>query len=789
MKKIFAICMLCFAVNCTVLAQALEQQDNIYEEALADYDIGRFDDAISLLEKNMKLFQGDYKQSAYRLLSLCHLALDDNEGAERYAALLLRENPYYSTTLQDPLRFVDIVNNMKSGMTATITTASSQAEGIEESPVPITLITEEMISACGGRNLKEVLLAYVPGMTDIDNNGDINVAMRGVFSSGQEKILIMLNGHRLNSYATNTGSPDFSMSLEKIKQIEVLRGPSSSLYGGVALTAVINIITKSGRDVDGARLKVGAGNYGQLRGDILFGKTYYDVDIMAWGSIYRASGQTAYADSTETGTKAFGNYTLGAFKGGPSYDLGMTVRWKQFSFLYNSRNSKVIPPLSAGYSFAPYDYDAYATYRGQELGIGTKTHHAEISYNNTFGDWTVGASVTYDVSDLMHYQVLSDKAFPYLGTIMGLGDAYNAILNQDGVYRYHDAQENNLGTLIKADYNYKLGNSHSGILSFGSHYNRFELEDTRYLIGVQYNTTLTEPSELKENGKGVEHGADAYVQAKHKWKNWILNVGLRYDYKHHSDGDHINEFSPRAAIVYVSKKWNAKVNFSRSFVDAPYFYRKTNQLLGTYLVMGEKTTIADLMPETLYSWQASFGSNKLVKGLNFEINWFFNHAENLIYSNGLIHSNAASGKNTGVELTADYTLKRFNAHFTFTWQKMLEMSYNLEIEDFQPNVPYLSSNLVLSYRLLKHLKAHSHFCFYGKQDTLTVQLLPSQSITFGTVDPRFIVNLGAEYELLPFTIGFDVHNLFNTTYSQGALGAGNVRQQGLWLLGYVTVKI
>ena len=87
-------------------------------------------------------------------------------------------------------------------------------------------------------------MAYVPGMTDVASNDEQNIAMRGIYSSYQEKILILLNGHRLNSYSTNTATPDFSISLEKVKQIEVLRGPASSLYGNVALTAVVNLITK-----------------------------------------------------------------------------------------------------------------------------------------------------------------------------------------------------------------------------------------------------------------------------------------------------------------------------------------------------------------------------------------------------------------------------------------------------------------------------------------------------------------------------------------------------------------
>ena len=203
----------------------------------------------------------------------------DIPKTEQYVTLLLQQNPYYSPSSQDPATFVEIVNNIKAGMTPTITTASSQAESLAEVPVPTTLITAEMIQTSGARNLQEVLAAYVPGMHLIDCNDDINIAMRGIYSNTQEKILIMLNGilimlngHRLNSYATNAAAPDFSISLEKVKQIEVLRGPASSLYGGVALTGVVNIITKQGVDVDGLQAKVSAGNHGQVKVDAVFGK-------------------------------------------------------------------------------------------------------------------------------------------------------------------------------------------------------------------------------------------------------------------------------------------------------------------------------------------------------------------------------------------------------------------------------------------------------------------------------------------------------------------------------------
>ena len=259
-RRLYLIIILAAHMFCRTFAQDAELRQ-IYNEAENAYQIGRIEQAKTLLENHISQFKGTLRQSAYRLLVLCDFGMDDVAEAEKIAELLLSENPYYTPSPQDPQRFADLVANIKAGRTATITTASSQAENLNEVPVPTTLITEEMIRNSGASNLQEVLAAYVPGMTIVDCNDDINIAMRGIYSNGQEKILIMLNGHRLNSYCTNIAAPDFSISLDKLKQIEVLRGPASSLYGGVSLTAVVNLITKQGADVDGVNMKAGAGNY------------------------------------------------------------------------------------------------------------------------------------------------------------------------------------------------------------------------------------------------------------------------------------------------------------------------------------------------------------------------------------------------------------------------------------------------------------------------------------------------------------------------------------------------
>lgn len=119
------------------------------------------------------------------------------------------------------------------------------------------------MTASGARNLLELLTLSVPSMTRAGDQNELNVAMRGIYGSSQQKILILLDGHRLNSRAYSSANPDFSIGLDKLKRIEVLRGPGSSIYGNVALTAVINLVLRD--DLNGAQALVGFGDYGQDR--------------------------------------------------------------------------------------------------------------------------------------------------------------------------------------------------------------------------------------------------------------------------------------------------------------------------------------------------------------------------------------------------------------------------------------------------------------------------------------------------------------------------------------------
>ena len=583
-KIIFTILII---IGCALQAQAQNEYErlrSIYDRAEENYNIGRLDEAEKELTDNLKDFPDNLRQSAYRLLALCNLGNDKEEVAEEITRLLLAENPYFSTNANDPQRFIDMVERIKEGRSATITTASSQAETLNEVPVPTTLITAEMIKNCGGRNLQEVLAAFVPGMNIVDCNDDINIAMRGIYSNGQEKILIMLNGHRLNSYCTNIASPDYSISLEKIKQIEVLRGPASSLYGGVSLTAVVNVITWQGADIDGIEVHAGAGSYGQLKASMMLGKRYFDLDLLIWGGLYKAKGQKIYIPDEETGLKREGgNALVGGIGPKPSYDVGAQLKYKNLSFLYNAQFSQIISPMTLNVLFTPYDYDKYRSFNSIKPSFATLSHHGELNYGQQLGNVYLKGTVTYDNSDLTHYQVISD--YPAASIIPSLpipDDLIETLTNSDGgLSRYLNGQEHTIGGKIQGDWSYINSKHHKGILAFGAEYSYFQLDDVQYMFGYNFDKQAPSNDSIPILGKGHESNINSYVQLKHHWGPFILNAGLRFDYKNRYNGTKIREFSPRVALIFVQPKWNVKLSYSKSFIDAPYLYRKINLFLAT----------------------------------------------------------------------------------------------------------------------------------------------------------------------------------------------------------------
>ena len=820
----------------------------ICSQAENDLLTGRTEEARDTLLHYLSDFKGTLKRDALRIIALCCLTDYDEQKAGEYVKMMLEVDPYYSVTTNDSPIFVDFVNELKAGKTTMVTTASSMEESLDEVPVPTTLITEEMIRNCGGRNLQEVLAAYVPGMNLIDCNDGINIAMRGIYSNMQEKILFLLNGHRLNSYLTNAAQPDFSMSLEKIRQIEVLRGPASSIYGGVALTAVVNIITKQGADVDGILAKGEGGNHGQMRGDVLLGKRYFDLDVLAWLSIYHSKGEQRMVSEEHQSFNSDGDtintISIGRIGSRPNYDIGVQLTLKGWQLLYNVRYSQVVAPYTTATTAYAYDHDRYITYDGIGPSLAGLTHHANVSYSHEWGPLNLKLSAFYDNENMTQYQVFSESknleleyrlGFLNYGSItLGFPEDYKG---SNGFSRYITGQGQNVGLQLKGGYNYALGRDHKGTLVFGAEYSHFFMEDVRYLIGYDYVNALYDDYNLRLQAIGRENSANASLQLKHQWRSLILNAGLRYDHKHRFDDSDANEWSPRIALILLQPKWNLKFSYSKSFVDAPYFYRVEN--LMECILRGWMILYAEpLSPERMHSWQLSFAGNNWVKGLHFEVNGFYNWGSDFLITSFMDYENAVKNYTAGVELMANYRLPRFSANLNVTWAHTFKSSItqsrdafddNEEFEDdlsygivnANNNTPALTSNLVLTWQPTPKLRLHAHTLFESKQSTYYYDLNRSlyqsklQDVLFGLEedDPRWeelwdeiielgkhpytrkdmaaraIVNVGAEYKIGGLTLGLNIHNLFDTRYDRSGMNTSLVPQQGRWWTVSVSYKI
>jgi len=122
-----------------------------------------------------------------------------------------------------------------------IVTATRTARKLSNVAVPVTLITQRTIQQAGSIRLTNILQEQT-GLF-ISNNFGNGVQLQGL---SPDYVLILIDGEPL--VGRNAGVLDLNrITVNNIKQIEIVKGPSSSLYGSEAMGGVINIITEQSK--------------------------------------------------------------------------------------------------------------------------------------------------------------------------------------------------------------------------------------------------------------------------------------------------------------------------------------------------------------------------------------------------------------------------------------------------------------------------------------------------------------------------------------------------------------
>ncbi len=159
---------------------------------------------------------------------------------------------------QQPQRYAETV----------VVSASRASEKLVNAPATMSVVTSAQIAAASSPNFAELLRA-VPGVNITQVSArDINVTSRGSTGTLATGQLALLDGRSL--YQDFFGFVMWDLlpvNLNEVKQVEVIRGPASAVWGANAFNGVVNVITKSPREMPGTSAVLGFGGFQRSSGE------------------------------------------------------------------------------------------------------------------------------------------------------------------------------------------------------------------------------------------------------------------------------------------------------------------------------------------------------------------------------------------------------------------------------------------------------------------------------------------------------------------------------------------
>ena len=158
-----------------------------------------------------------------------------------------------------------------------VTSASKREQSISDIPAAIYVISNERIVRSGAKTIADVL-SLAPGI-EVSQYNESNdfVSSRGFHDGLFNKMLVMIDGRSVFSPMYGGAFwEDIDYILADIERIEIIRGPSGTIWGGNAVNGVINIITKSTKDTLGSYGQIAYGQHGYQEVSVRHGLQFND---------------------------------------------------------------------------------------------------------------------------------------------------------------------------------------------------------------------------------------------------------------------------------------------------------------------------------------------------------------------------------------------------------------------------------------------------------------------------------------------------------------------------------
>jgi len=610
-------------------------------------------------------------------------------------------------------------------------TATKRNLPMRKAPAIVSVITQEEIRYMGARNLKDVL-TMVPGMGISRNEfGVFMYEVRGIRTPISEKILVMIDGHSLNK-SIITGSALYRVlygfPVENIKQIEIIRGPGSALYGANAFVAVINIITRDAIDVSGIEVSGKAESFDTYNTNLVGGKIFNNgLKISASLDYYTSKGENFYIDQDVLGLSG------DAFTEAEKTDVFLEASFKDFAFKGHYISSR-LDGFYIGLAYALTD----------DSTDPITNYWAELSYSPELTDRLQTTFKTY-----IDYYDQETRAELYPDGFMGVFP--------NGMIGGPECKNETIGGELQLDYDHSTAQH----FVIGGMYEHTRQYDVRQFANFNPFTGAPLPSGQVEDISALANwniAEDRNVWALYLQDEWgikdnlNLTAGVRYD--HYSDfGGTTN---PRIGLVWgFWDNTDIKLLYGQAF-RAPNFVELYN--LPNPTVWGNP----NLDPETIKTYEAGV-TTRLVKHFTVDLNYFHNDIEDLIVwgpptvASGIIpvYINAGSAEVNGVEviLSGNYSSDDF-WKLTYTYQDPEDGNGNS-----LPDVPKHRATASINLGLNDYLTAHTDILWTGSRSRQAGDSRPE-------LGSYTLVNMAltAENFYKNFEIQLSVYNIFDHDY-------------------------
>ncbi|HEV2195706.1 MAG TPA: TonB-dependent receptor [Candidatus Acidoferrum sp.] len=463
--------------------------------------------------------------------------------------------------------------------------ASKFLQQASDAPTSVTVVTAEEIHKYGYRTLADVLKS-VRGFYVINDRNYSYVGVRGFSMPGDynARILFLLDGHRVNDnvYDGAYVGTEFPVDVDLIERIEIIRGPHSSAYGTGAFAAVVNVITKRGRDLNASEVSAEAGNWNSYKSRVTYGQRFDSgAETLLSGSFYNSQGHKDLF-FPEFNSPATNNGVAVDADGDQAYSAFADVIYRDLNihFVQNSR-TKHIPTASFGTVF-----DDPRTKTTDARG------YVDAQYHHAFGSWETLGRASYDWYDY-HGIYVMDYA--------GLG-------------------------IPPFTLNYDAANG--SWLDFQEDASRVFLRRHKVTVGTEFRKDLRQeqvnydiqPYFLYLNSQRSSWIAALYFQDEYSVrKNLAFVVGLRSDW----NGNYGNTLSPRLGMVFnLNRSTDIKATYSWAF-------RAPNSFETFYAVKNSNTANPLLKPEKVRSWELDV-DHRFGKAYYFSGAGFLNRIDDLI---------------------------------------------------------------------------------------------------------------------------------------------------------------